>query len=135
MAKFGNPLILLALLLLAAAFSADAALGGGGQTGIVGGIKEIKNVKENAYVQSLGKFSVEEHNSRSGKQPSVKDGALKFIEVFKAEQQVVAGIKYFLHIRASLPNGDEGTFDAEVVVPPGMKSKQLLSFKRVGGGK
>ncbi|CAH9120350.1 unnamed protein product [Cuscuta epithymum] len=137
MAKISLPnhsFILLALL-LAAAFSADAALGGGGRTGLVGGIKEIKNVKENAYVQSLGKFSVDEENKSSGKQPSAKEGPLKFIEVFKAEQQVVAGMKYFLHINASLPTGGEGTFDAAVVVPPGMKSKQLLTFKRVVGGK
>ncbi|KAI3706254.1 hypothetical protein L6452_23868 [Arctium lappa] len=96
--------------------------------GIPGGRTKIKDVKTNKEVQELGSYSVDEYNrlQRSQKGGS---GDLKFSKVVEAESQVVSGIKYYLKIEAVSKSGVSKVFDAEVVVKPWMKSKQLLEFK------
>ncbi|KAK6914373.1 Cystatin domain [Dillenia turbinata] len=90
--------------------------------GIVGGITEIKDVKSNKEIQDLGKYCVEKNNSLAN------GNELTFSAVVKAEEQVVAGIRYYLTIEATQNDGVLKRFDADVVVQPWMKSKELLRF-------
>ncbi|XP_058093445.1 cysteine proteinase inhibitor B-like [Magnolia sinica] len=92
----------------------------------VGGKTEIRNVESNPDIQSLGKFSVDEYNKNHGTH-------LSFFRVFKAEKQVVSGMKYFLKISTvdAAENGLSKEFDAVVVVKPWARSKELLSFAPV----
>ncbi|KAL6009522.1 hypothetical protein ACLOJK_022751 [Asimina triloba] len=119
---FSSSFLILSLLLissLSCSYSLSPIISDGRK---VGGRSEVKNVESNQEIQSLGRFSVEEYNKRHGRH-------LSFSRVFKAERQVVSGIKYFLKIAtvASSKNGGE-QFDAVVVVKPWIRSKQLLSF-------
>ncbi|KAK8307968.1 hypothetical protein V6Z12_D02G023100 [Gossypium hirsutum] len=72
----------------------------------LGGRMRINDVKNNKEVQELGRFSVEEYNRRSQGRLrfSLANGgpstALVFSQVVGAEKQVVAGIKYYLKIKA-----------------------------------
>ncbi|XP_039133663.1 cysteine proteinase inhibitor B-like [Dioscorea cayenensis subsp. rotundata] len=110
----------LLLVLCAIASSATAS--------IVGGRTEIKNVKSNKMVQSLGKFAVEEYD-KGVKGGSNAAALVSFSSVISAESQVVAGTKYYLKIAAEDSHHARKLFDAEVVIKPWLKSKQLLSFK------
>ncbi|KAM0940905.1 putative Cystatin domain-containing protein [Dioscorea sansibarensis] len=110
------------LLLFAIAFTALSAYA---TAGIVGGRTEIKNVRSNKLVQSLGKFAVEEYDR--GLKGS--NALLSFSSVISAESQVVSGTKYYLKIAAKDSHHARKLFDAEVVVKPWLKSKELLSFK------
>ncbi|KAH7670497.1 cystatin-C protein [Dioscorea alata] len=112
--------VVLVLVLCAIAASATAS--------IVGGRTEIKNVKSNKMVQSLGKFAVEEYN-KGVKGGSNAAALVSFSSVISAESQVVAGTKYYLKIAAEDSHHARKLFDAEVVVKPWLKSQQLLSFK------
>ncbi|CAI9776144.1 unnamed protein product [Fraxinus pennsylvanica] len=96
--------------------------------GIVGGKTEVKNVKTNKEVQELGKYCVDQYNS---KQKHVANGRklLTFSQVVEAEKQVVSGIKYYLKISAATYGGGvPKNFDAVVVVKPWVDSKELLNF-------
>lgn len=121
------PLSLL-LLLLAVAFSAAPVTGLGGGGGKVGGRTKIDHVETNKEVQDLGKYSVQEYNKQQRKIGNGGGGDLKFKKVVAAERQVVSGIKYYLTIAAVRYGGDTATFEAQVVVQPWNKSKQLLHF-------
>nr|GEU69307.1 ribonuclease H-like domain-containing protein [Tanacetum cinerariifolium] len=91
---------------------------------LIGGRTKIKDVKNNQEVQELGKYSVEENNRKVG------SNGLKFVEVVKAESQVVSGTKYYLTIKAiSSKGGKNSFFDAEIVVKPWLHSKELVSFR------
>lgn len=118
-----NLLLLLSLLALALSCVQVKALGGR-----LGGRTEIKDVKTNEEVQQLGRYCVAEYNKGLKEKQQGTAGLLSFSEVIKAEEQVVAGIKYYLRISASTSGGGANTFDAEVVVKPWAKSKELLSF-------
>ncbi|PWA87489.1 Cystatin [Artemisia annua] len=91
---------------------------------IPGGRTKIKDVKNNQEVQELGRYCVEENNRKVG------SNGLKFVEVVKAESQVVSGTKYYLTIKAiSSKGGENSFFDAEIVVKPWVHSKELLTFR------
>ncbi|VFQ71485.1 unnamed protein product [Cuscuta campestris] len=120
-------LILFSLLLTLAA----AALGGGGK---VGGRKEIKDVENNKEIQNLGLYCVKAKNDLLKKE-TPGTPPLVFFKVVHAEEQVVAGIKYFLRISAGDGDGKVRIFDAEVVVQPWAKSKKLISFVPSGRSK
>ncbi|OIV97473.1 hypothetical protein TanjilG_10997 [Lupinus angustifolius] len=96
---------------------------------LVGGKMEISEVKTNMQVQELGKFSVEEYNKGIIMRLNGGDGEeeLKFVEVMKAQYQVVAGLKYYLEISA-MQNGIHKVFNSIVVVKPWLHSKNLLNF-------
>ncbi|XP_078447589.1 cysteine proteinase inhibitor 4-like [Wolffia australiana] len=87
----------------------------------------MKDVEEKEEVQELGRFAVAEVNRQ------VQPGGcrLVFRRVVAAEQQVVSGVKYFLHIEAGIGGGAGPTrwFDAIVVVEPGVGSRRLLQFR------
>nr|GEY61840.1 cysteine proteinase inhibitor B [Tanacetum cinerariifolium] len=89
-----------------------------------GGRTKIKDVKNNQEVQELGKYCVEENNRKVG------SNGLKFVEVVKAESQVVSGTKYYLTIQAVSSIGCENSLlDAEIVVKPWVHSNELLTFR------
>lgn len=120
---------ILTLLLLSALAIASPVTGIGGS--VVGGRTKIPDVESNKEIQQLGKYSVTEYNrqqheSRNG-HGGESTGDLKFVKVVAAEEQVVAGIKYYLKIVAA-KGANKKTFDAEVVVQAWKKSKQLTSF-------
>lgn len=99
-----------------------------GYGGMVGGRRQIENVKSNKEVQELGRFSVAEYNSRQKASRKMDGGGeLQFLEVVEAQSQVVSGIKYYLKVSA-VKNGAHMLFDSEVVVKPWLRSKQLLNF-------
>ncbi|TYI91840.1 hypothetical protein E1A91_D02G023100v1 [Gossypium mustelinum] len=99
----------------------------------LGGRMRINDVKNNKEVQELGRFSVEEYNRRSQGRLrfSLANGgpstALVFSQVVGAEKQVVAGIKYYLKIKA-MQGGVTKTFESVVLVKPWVQSKDLLNF-------
>ncbi|PIA27855.1 hypothetical protein AQUCO_07500041v1 [Aquilegia coerulea] len=103
-------------------FSVLETNGFGGK--IVGGWKEIKDVKNNKEVQQLGRFSVEEYNQRKGGDVG---GSIVFSEVIEAKRQVVSGLKYLLKVAVE-ENEIADTFDAVVVVKPWIRSKELVAF-------
>jgi cystatin-C len=93
----------------------------------------LPHVESNKEVLSLGRFSVAQYNShRSNKHATTTHHAnpLTFSCVGEAEQQVVAGIKYYLKVVAK--HGKYSTaeklFDAVMVVKPWLKSEELVSF-------
>ncbi|OVA08658.1 Proteinase inhibitor I25 [Macleaya cordata] len=116
------------LLFLCFVSSLSTVNGVGFGGGKLGGKTEIKDVETNKEIQELGSFSVNEYNLKFKRE---KGTSLTFSEVVKAEEQVVAGTKYFLKISA-VQNGDVGEnkmFDAVVVVKPWVHpSNELLSF-------
>ncbi|XP_022849348.1 cysteine proteinase inhibitor B-like [Olea europaea var. sylvestris] len=96
--------------------------------GIVGGRTEVKNVKNNKEVQDLGKYCVEQYNSKQ-KHSANGRKLLTFSQVVEAEKQVVSGIKYYLKISTAVyGSGIPKNFDAVVVVKPWVNSKELLNF-------
>lgn len=115
------PLLLLLLVFHIISFSSLAyQLGGGIWLGRrVGGRVDIQDVESNREIQALGRYSVEEYNK-------IHQTQLSFVHVFKAQRQVVSGIKYYLKIHAA--DDAQKEFDAVVVVKPWKPSKQLLSF-------
>ncbi|KAL4309083.1 hypothetical protein GQ457_01G023340 [Hibiscus cannabinus] len=94
-----------------------------GYRGMVGGRRQVTDVKTNKEVQELGRFAVEEYNRNH------RIRQLVFSQVIEAETQVVSGIKYYLRIEAAenkLSNCK--TFESVVVVKPWLRSKELLHF-------
>ncbi|KAI3683414.1 hypothetical protein L1987_83917 [Smallanthus sonchifolius] len=97
--------------------------------GLLGGRTKIADVKTNKEVQEMGRYSVEEYNRLRRSTSGNDDGDLTFSQVVEAEQQVVAGMKYYLKIEAfSKTGGDPKVFEAVVEVKPWLRSKQLLKF-------
>ncbi|KAJ6873741.1 hypothetical protein NC651_032553 [Populus alba x Populus x berolinensis] len=98
--------------------------------GMVGGRSEVSNVKTNKQVQELGRFSVKEFNRhRSLYWNGGGVGKLMFSEVVEAQKQVVSGLKYYLNIVATTQNGEKSMFDSVVVVQPGLRTTELLTFE------
>ncbi|CAO1939131.1 unnamed protein product [Urochloa humidicola] len=119
--------ILLSFLVIATAV-ADAAA-------VVGGRRDIKDVGSDKEVQSLGRFAVDEHNSRLRRNGGVGTSSdpvtmlLSFRAVAAAQVQVVAGEAYYLKVIArDRRGGGDRPFDAVVVVKAWLKSKELVSF-------
>ncbi|CAN6242119.1 unnamed protein product [Urochloa humidicola] len=101
---------------------------------VVGGRRDIKDVGSNKEVQSLGRFAVDEHNSRLRRNGGVGTSSdpvtvlLSFKAVAAAQVQVVAGKAYYLKVIARDRGGGDRPFDAVVVVKAWLKSKELVSF-------
>ncbi|KAJ0612394.1 putative Cystatin domain-containing protein [Helianthus annuus] len=91
----------------------------------LGGRTKIDDVKTNKEIQAMGKYSVEEYNRLRRN----SEEELTFSQVVEAEQQVVAGMKYYLTIETlSKTSGDPKVFQAVVEVKPWLHSKKLLKF-------
>ncbi|KAK9058497.1 hypothetical protein SSX86_023339 [Deinandra increscens subsp. villosa] len=90
---------------------------------VLGGRTKVDDVKTNQEIQAMGKYSVEEYNRKNNGE------LLTFSRVVEAEQQVVAGMKYYLKIETFSKNGgDPNVFEAVVEVKPWLRSKKLLKF-------
>ncbi|WZZ39671.1 hypothetical protein YC2023_035930 [Brassica napus] len=106
---------------------------------VLGGKSDVPNVQTNMEVQELGRYCVEQFNlheqSGKGNVASSIDRAvlnpLTFSRVVSAQQQVVAGLKYYLRIEVTQPDGTNRMFDSVVVVQPWLHSKTLLGFTPV----
>ncbi|KAJ4946667.1 hypothetical protein NE237_005542 [Protea cynaroides] len=130
--------IFLSVFLLLAFFFCSSSSLNIDKYGMVGGKKEVKDVKNKAEIQDLGRFSVEEYNKNqyryqqdqgwfSGNGGRGRDLSLKFKEVVKAQTQIVSGFKYFLTISVSQDRVSK-TYDAIVIMKPWVHSKQLITF-------
>ncbi|CAH8348705.1 unnamed protein product [Eruca vesicaria subsp. sativa] len=107
---------------------------------VLGGKSDVPNVQTNMEVQELGRYCVEQFNLREQSEQgnvasSITDTAvlnpLTFSRVVSAQQQVVAGLKYYLRIEVTQPDGTSRMFDSVVVVQPWLNSKTLLGFTPV----
>ncbi|KAJ6849423.1 putative cysteine proteinase inhibitor 4 [Iris pallida] len=131
MASISFSSLLLSFLLLLSASSVSSL---GGHAGKYGARTEIKDAASDETVQSLGMFSVEEHNrgilSLGGRRaaPSPSSPLLSFHKVVAAQKQLVSGTQYFLRVAARDRAGTVRTYDAVVLVKPWLNSQKLLSF-------
>ncbi|XP_043710464.1 cysteine proteinase inhibitor 4-like [Telopea speciosissima] len=98
-----------------------------GYDGMVGGRREVKDVKNKKEVQEIGRFCVEKYNKNQRHYQKRQEYPLEFKEVVKAQTQVVSGFKYYLTICA-FQDGISKVYDAIVVVKPWIQSKQLITF-------
>ncbi|XP_018476806.1 cysteine proteinase inhibitor 2-like [Raphanus sativus] len=108
---------------------------------LVGGKSDVPNVQTNMEVQELGRYCVEQFNleeqSEKGnvasiaKRETAVSSPLTFSRVVSAQQQVVAGLKYYLRIEVTQTDGTSRMFDSIVVVQPWLHSKKLLGFTPV----
>ncbi|XP_019182588.1 PREDICTED: cysteine proteinase inhibitor B-like isoform X1 [Ipomoea nil] len=107
-----------------------AAAEGEGLPPASGGKVEVPDVQKNGEVQQMGRYCVTEYNKGLKKKnnPAISAKMLTFLEVIKAEKQVVAGVKYYLRLKATTSAGATKTFDAEMVVGPGESSKELVTL-------
>ncbi|KAJ0261962.1 Cysteine proteinase inhibitor 2 [Hirschfeldia incana] len=109
---------------------------------VVGGKSDVPNVHTNMEIQELGRYCVEQFNlqeqsgggnvaSSISKTDTAVLNPLTFSRVVSAQQQVVAGLKYYLRIEVTQPDGTSRMFDSVVVVQPWLHSKKLLGFTPV----
>ncbi|XP_031093370.1 cysteine proteinase inhibitor B-like [Ipomoea triloba] len=122
-----NLLLVVSMVLVLAGYAAAQE---GGAVPLSGGKTEVSDVKSNVEVQNLGRKSVMEYNKRLKVKENPENGAkrLIFTEVIKAEKQVVAGVKYYLTIKATTSDGTAKTYDAEMWVKPNETVHEMLAF-------
>ncbi|KAF8056800.1 hypothetical protein N665_1267s0003 [Sinapis alba] len=138
MSKVSLSLSLLGLLVIAVVTPTANAIR---KSVVVGGKSDVPNVQTNKEVQELGRYCVEQFNlqeqSETGNEASIEKketavlNPLTFSRVVSAQQQVVAGLKYYLRIEVTQPDGTSRMFDSVVVVQPWLHSKKLLGFTPV----
>ncbi|KAM0821789.1 hypothetical protein ACQ4PT_071945 [Festuca glaucescens] len=90
---------------------------------IFGGLRPLKNIYH-PKIQGLGQWAVAEHVKRAN------DG-LKFGRVVGGEDQLVAGMNYFLLIQVLNGNGGNGLYKARVYEPleeSPNNTRELVSF-------
>ncbi|KAF8009976.1 hypothetical protein BT93_J0835 [Corymbia citriodora subsp. variegata] len=126
----------LLLLLVASASASAATLGESGhcadreagtdsrRMATLGGVHESRGAENSVEVEILGRFAVDEHNSK-------ENGLLEFARVVKAHEQVVAGTLHHLTIEA-VDAGKKKLYEAKVWVKPWLNSKELQEFKHAG---
>nr|QIC19053.1 putative REF2 [Adiantum reniforme var. sinense] len=88
-----------------------------------GGLQEMPTAQNDLEVQDLGKFAVDEHNSR-------QNSDLEYAGIVSAHKKVVAGLMYHLKLRAS-SGGNVNVYEAKVWIKPWEKFKSLEHFERV----
>lgn len=87
----------------------------------LGGLRESQGASNDAEIESLARFAVEEHNKK-------ENALLEFARVVKAKEQVVAGTLHHFTIEA-IEAGKKKLYDAKVWVKPWMNFKELQEFK------
>ncbi|GAV86994.1 Cystatin domain-containing protein [Cephalotus follicularis] len=93
----------------------------------LGGVHDCsKGTQNNAEIESLARFAVQEHNKK-------ENSLLEFARVLKAKEQVVSGMMYHLTLEA-IDAGKKKIYEAKVWVKPWMNFKQLLEFKSANDG-
>ncbi|KAI5080819.1 hypothetical protein GOP47_0004002 [Adiantum capillus-veneris] len=75
-------------------------------------------------LRGLAKFAVDEYNFKQG-------ADLQFVRLVSSEQQVVAGIMYYLVLEAT-SKGNNGLYEAKVWVKVWENFKSLEEFKSLG---
>ncbi|VYS54164.1 unnamed protein product [Arabidopsis thaliana] len=108
---------------------------------VLGGKSGVPNIRTNREIQQLGRYCVEQFNQQAqneqgnigsiAKTDTEISNPLQFSRVVSAQKQVVAGLKYYLRIEVTQPNGSTRMFDSVVVIQPWLHSKQLLGFTPV----
>ncbi|KAG2327704.1 hypothetical protein Bca4012_036723 [Brassica carinata] len=111
------------------------------KSAVLGGKSDVGNVRINMEIQELGRYCVKQFNLQEQSQQSnaasiARTDAnvlspLKFSRVVSAQKQVVAGIKYYLRIEVTQPDGRSRMFDSVIVIQPWLFSKKLLEFTPV----
>ncbi|KAE8655546.1 Cysteine proteinase inhibitor 6 [Hibiscus syriacus] len=91
---------------------------------IPGGVRPSGGSQNSAEVENLGLFAVDEHNKK-------ENGAVEFVRVVKAAEQVVAGTLHRLTVEA-IDGGRKKLYEAKVWVKPWMNFKELQEFKHAG---
>lgn len=89
----------------------------------LGGIRDSSN-QNSTTVDSLGRFAVEQHNSK-------ENALLEFVRVVKAQEQVVAGTMHHLTLEV-VDAGKKMLYEAKVWVKPWLNFKELHDFKQAG---
>ena len=95
---------------------------GGVAMGTLGGIRDVGGFQNNAEIENVARFAVDEHNKQ-------QNGAISFSRVVKAQEQVVAGTMYHLTIEAKDGSSDPKLYEAKVWVKPWENFKELREFK------
>ncbi|KFK31166.1 hypothetical protein AALP_AA6G077400 [Arabis alpina] len=104
----------------------------------LGGKSDVANVQANREIQELGRYCVEQFNLREQREQGniesiskTVTNTLKFSRVVSAQKQVVAGMKYFLRIEVTQPDGSRRMFDSVVVIQPWLHYKRVIGFTPV----
>ncbi|XP_021762341.1 cysteine proteinase inhibitor 6-like [Chenopodium quinoa] len=87
----------------------------------LGGLRESQGVSNDAEIENLARFAVDEHNKK-------ENGMLEFARVIKAKEQVVAGTLHHFTIEA-IDAGKKKLYEAKVWVKPWLNFKELQEFK------
>ncbi|KAL9239909.1 hypothetical protein vseg_014181 [Gypsophila vaccaria] len=90
----------------------------------LGGVRESHATANDAEIESLARFAVDEHNKR-------QNAILEFGRVLKAKEQTVAGIVHHFTIEA-VEEGENKVYEAKVWVKPWLDFKELQEFKHAG---
>lgn len=89
----------------------------------MGAPKEVHSAENSVEIDDIGKFAVQEHNSREGKN-------LTFKKVVNAKKQVVSGTMYHLTVEATHPESEQSkVYEAKVWTKPWENHKSLEHFK------
>ncbi|MED6137750.1 hypothetical protein PIB30_067923 [Stylosanthes scabra] len=89
-----------------------------------GGISTVEGSQNNATIDTLARFAVEEHNKK-------ENAVLEFIKVVNAREQVVSGKLYYITLEA-MDGEKEKVYEAKVWVKPWLNFKELQEFKFIG---
>ncbi|KNA17069.1 hypothetical protein SOVF_083420 isoform A [Spinacia oleracea] len=87
----------------------------------LGGLRESQGASNDAEIESLARFAVDEHNKK-------ENALLEFARIIKAKEQVVAGTLHHFTIEA-IDSGKKKLYEAKVWVKPWMNFKELQEFK------
>ncbi|XP_020268277.1 cysteine proteinase inhibitor 12-like isoform X2 [Asparagus officinalis] len=88
--------------------------------GMPGGIQDRRMGENDAEMEELGRFAVDEHNKQ-------QNTLLEFAGVVNAKEQVVAGTMYYLTVEA-IEGGKKKLYEAKVWVKPWLNFKELQEF-------
>eukprot|EP00249_Psilotum_nudum_P006411 c19733_g1_i1 orf=396-1103(-) len=90
-----------------------------------GGLKAVNSAENSVELDDLGKYAVDQYNSRQNSQ-------LTFVRVLSAQQQVVAGKMYYLIIETQTA-GETKFYKAKVWEKPWENFRSLESFEPIQG--
>ncbi|KAK9682143.1 hypothetical protein RND81_10G053200 [Saponaria officinalis] len=90
----------------------------------LGGLREFQGTANDAEIESLARFAVDEHNRK-------ENAILEFGRVLKAKEQTVAGTLHHFTIEAA-EAGKKKLYEAKVWVKPWLDFKELQEFKHAG---
>ncbi|KAL2316907.1 hypothetical protein Fmac_030783 [Flemingia macrophylla] len=90
---------------------------------ISGGISDVPGAANSVEIEELARFAVDEHNKK-------ENGALEFVKVISAKQQVVEGMMYYITFEAK--DGETlKVYETKVWVREWLNSKEVQEFKEV----